>query len=119
MKIVPQRPAEQPSTLCRNDGNAPVMGSALFGRIGRFATETFPDATPVEHLLKLQHEAVEAQMEPNDRYEYADCLICLLAAAYKAGLSYDDLLGVADEKLTICLSRNWVRKDDGTYQHCP
>ena len=109
----------EPTSNSGNSANLLVMGSALFSRVGKFATEAFPDATPVEHLLKLQHEAVEAQMEPNDRYEYADCLICLLAAAYKAGLTYDDLLGVADEKLTICLSRSWVRKDDGTYQHCP
>ena len=98
---------------------ASVMGSALFNRMGKFAVSTFPDATPVEHLLKLQKEAVEAQNEPTDAYEYADCLLALFGAAYKAGLSYADLLAVAEEKLTICESRKWVRQADGTYQHCP
>ena len=95
----------------------PLLGDVLFNRMGRFAVSTFPDAPPAEHLLKLQKEAEEAQNEPTDATEYADCLLALFGAAYKAGFSFLELLRVADEKLTVCECRKWVRQADGTYQH--
>ena len=96
-----------------------VKGSALFDAMGKFAVEKFPDAGSVEHLKKLKYEADEAIAEPQDLVEYADCLLALFGAAYKAGFTYEDLLKASEGKLEIVKKRNWKRLDDGTYQHCP
>ena len=96
-----------------------VKGSALFNAMGKFAVEQFPDAGSIEHLKKLKHEADEAIAEPQNLVEYADCLLALFGAAYKAGFTYEDLLKASEGKFEIVKKRNWKRLDDGTYQHCP
>lgn len=73
--------------------------------MGEFATDKFPDATAADHLLKLKGEAQEAIDAPQDSSEYADCLLCLFGAAYKAGFSLHDLIYAAEEKFNIV--QNW------------
>ena len=94
-------------------------GCALFDAMGKFATEKFPDVGSIEHLKKLKHEADEAIAEPQNLVEYADCLLALFGAVYKAGFTYEDLLKASEDKLEIVKKRNWKRLSDGTYQHCP
>ena len=96
-----------------------VKGSALFDAMGKFTVEKFPDAGSVEHLKKLKHEADEAIAEPQNLVEYADILLALFGAAYKAGFTYEQLLEASEGKFEIVQKRNWKRLDDGTYQHCP
>jgi hypothetical protein len=89
----------------------------LYNSIGVWVKSAFPDAGSVEHLLKLRHEAVEAINSPGDITEYADCLIALLGASYKAGIGYNDLLKETKSKLMVNTTRNWKKESDGTYQH--
>jgi len=96
-----------------------VKGSALFDAMGKFAVEKFPDAGSIEHLKKLKHEADEAIAEPQNLVEYADILLALFGAAYKAGFTYEQLLEASEGKFEIVQKRTWKRLDDGTYQHCP
>ena len=96
-----------------------VKGSALFDAMGKFAVEKFPDAGSIEHLKKLKHEADEAIAEPQNLVEYADILLALFGAAYKAGFTYEQLLEASVGKFEIVQKRTWIRLDDGTYQHCP
>lgn len=97
--------------------NVGFYGDSLYSEMGGFAKTTFPDAGPVQHLLKLKNEADEAIAAPHDSIEYADCLLCLFGAAHKAGLTYERLLSVARAKLAVAKERKWERKPDGTYQH--
>ena len=97
---------------------ADVSGSALFDFMGQFAVKTFPDAGSIEHLKKLKIEADEAIEEPKDIIEYADCLLALFGAAYKAGFSYNQLIEASKTKFEIVKSRKWEKLSDGTYQHC-
>ena len=96
-----------------------VKGSALFDAMGKFAVEKFPDARSIEHLKKLKHEADEAIAEPQNLVEYADILLALFGAAYKAGFTYEQLLEASEGKFEIVQKRTWIRLADGTYQHCP
>lgn len=91
--------------------------AGLFNSMGHFATETFPDAGPREHLLKLKEEADEAIAEPHKVDEYADCLLALFGAAFKAGIDNKELLSAATRKFEIVRGRTWERMPDGTYQH--
>jgi len=96
-----------------------VKGSALFDAMGKFAVDKFPDAGSIEHLKKLKREADEAITEPQNLVEYADILLALFGAAYKAGFTYEQLLEASEGKFKILQKRIWIRLDDGTYQHCP
>lgn len=89
----------------------------LYEQMGEFAYKAFPDATSIDHLQKLINEAKEAKESPNDINEYADCLLSLFAAAYKAGIKIIPLLVASGCKLEVCKKRKWVKLEDGTYQH--
>ena len=105
--------------LGKNVCLANVKSGALFDAMGKFAVEKFPDAGSIEHLKKLKHEADEAIAEPQNLVEYADILLALFGAAYKAGFTYEQLLEASEGKFEIVQKRTWIRVDDGTYQHCP
>jgi phosphoribosyl-ATP pyrophosphohydrolase len=68
---------------------------------------------PIEVLEHLKLEAAEAieSMFDDDKSathtEIADCLICVLDAARRAGMTYDDLLSAANAKLVVNQSRKW------------
>lgn len=89
----------------------------LYEQMGKFSIETFPEADSIDHLKKLQSETIEAIQAPKDIYEYADCLLCIFGAAYKAGFSYGELKLAIETKLYINQNRNWEKLEDGTYQH--
>jgi hypothetical protein len=89
----------------------------IYNEMGQFAEKTFPDATPIEHLKKLQQEVNESIQAPTDITEYADCLLALFGAAYRAGFTYAELVVATANKLIVCQNRKWERKPDGTYQH--
>jgi hypothetical protein len=88
-----------------------------FLRMGEFSIRVMPDAPPTGHLKKLIHEAEEAISEPNDIFEYADCILCVFAAAYKSGFSFEDLKKAVAEKVNILENRKWKKTEDGLYQH--
>jgi len=98
---------------------AAVMGSALYNDIGEWARKAFPDANSIAHMIKLKHEAQEVIEAPYDVKEYADCLIALIGAVHKADISLFELIDATKEKLEVNKKRNWIKLEDGTYQHCP
>ena len=95
-----------------------VMGSALYNEIGEWSKSAFPDANSIAHIIKMKHEAQEVIEAPYDTKEYADCLIALVAAAYKADICLFELIEATKDKLEINKKRKWVKLTDGTYQHC-
>lgn len=91
----------------------------LYNKMGEWSKKVFPDAGSVEHLKKLQQEAKESAEAPDDLIEYADCFLCLIAAAYKQGFTFDQFMQAAFEKFAIVQTREWNKQPDGTYQHKP
>lgn len=89
----------------------------LYELMGEWSKKTFPDADSARHLIKLQHEAKEAAEDQTDILEYADCFLCLIAAAYKQGFTLDQLTKAAFDKFDIVQTRQWDKQADGTYQH--
>ncbi len=62
---------------------------------------------PMGALKHLELEAKEAQENPEDRIEYADCFLLILDAARRAGINAKELIALAQEKLAINKKRVW------------
>lgn len=62
---------------------------------------------PIGPLRHLEKEAREAQANPADPSEYADCLLLVLDASRRAGLSIERLLTEAHAKMLVNRSRKW------------
>lgn len=58
-------------------------------------------------LKHLEKEAREAQANPTDREEYADCVFLVFDAARRAGMSYDDLFDEVEKKFVKNKKRVW------------
>jgi len=89
----------------------------LYNDLGEWTKNVFPDADSVAHLFKLKDETEEAIKTPNDIMEYADCLMAIFGASYKAGFTYDELMSACKDKLVINKTRKWVKGNNNTYQH--
>jgi len=61
---------------------------------------------PLKHLAK---EAVEAQLNPKDIFEFVDCLFLIFDASRRAGFDLDQLVEAAWKKLEINKSRKWTK----------
>lgn len=87
--------------------------------IANWSDSTFgagrPATTPLHHLAKEVAELIES---PEDRMEYADCLMLLLDAYRMCGGSADDLVAACYEKLAINQERAWGQPDEnGVVEH--
>ncbi len=90
-----------------------------------FSLETFSEATAESSLEKLRGEAREVEIELEAQNtskarladEYADCLMCLLDSAQRAGVGPRRLLSAFQEKVAINKARTWTRNPDNTYSH--
>lgn len=71
------------------------------------------DRGPLGPLRHLEREAVEAQQNPVDILEFADCLLLLLDASRRAGFSLFDLIEGARRKLAINKEREWSTPSSG------
>ncbi|MEW6156768.1 MAG: dATP/dGTP pyrophosphohydrolase domain-containing protein [Verrucomicrobiota bacterium] len=88
--------------------------------IGAWSEMTFDDETPLPKLHHLRQEVAELIAAPYDKTEYADCLILLIDAARKAGISAEELIRAADEKMEINRRRTWSEPDqNGVVHHLP
>jgi hypothetical protein len=85
--------------------------------IGQWSEVTFDDAGPLPKVHHLKREVDELLAEPYARFEYADCLILLVDAARKAGISADTLIETAFEKMEINKRRVWVMDAHGISHH--
>jgi len=89
----------------------------LYLDIGSQGKRIFPDAGPIDCLNKMKDEADEAIEEPDNIIEYADCLIALFHASFKAGFTYGELEKAVSKKVKINEKRNWKKNSNGTYSH--
>ncbi len=109
-------------------------GQQLMNGIHKWADEAFGKErtclAPLYHLKEEVNELIDAIEElqisdnkvksmDNVLKEFADCYILLNNAASKYGLSYGDLLSVAEAKMVINKSRKWEQKGDenGVHHH--
>ena len=95
------------------------QANALYEEIGMWSKNTFPDANSIDHLQKLKDEAQEAKEAPSKIEEYADCIIALLAGAWKADIAFFELIEAVEDKLKVNKQRKWQKLPNGTYQHLP
>lgn len=85
---------------------------ALAREQGKWSQETFGlDSVrgPIGPLKHLEKEAREAAAKPEDREEYADCLILLLDASRRAGISPLELIKEARKKMVVNKERSWPK----------
>lgn len=114
-------------------GNVPVFAGTsfqtaanVFGRIFRgmmklpqlaidqskWSQATFgtdAERGPIGPLKHLALEAVEAQENPKDVTEYADCLLLILDASRRAGFHLGELIEAAVEKQAQNKLRTWAK----------
>jgi hypothetical protein len=88
----------------------------------KWSQETFgldSERGPIGALKHLAKEAQEAQNDPTDIIEYADCLFLTIDAARRAGFSWRQLLDAAFQKLAINKTRTWPKptKSDEPIEH--
>lgn len=69
---------------------------------------------PIGTLKHLEKEAREAMNAPHDAEEYADCLLLVLDASRRAGMTVADLLRSAHAKMRINKLRKWPKNPDPT-----
>ncbi len=88
-----------------------------------WSLKIFTQATETSSLLKLRKEIEEVEEElasPKRNYkalalEYADCVMCLLDSAGRAGVSVTEILEAFEEKNKINFADEWKKNDDNTY----
>ncbi|MAB38932.1 MAG: hypothetical protein CL528_00450 [Aequorivita sp.] len=87
----------------------------------RWSKRTFPDATPISSLRKLESEIKEIEADLNagtpKPEEYADALMCLLDSAGRAGISLPTIIDAYHTKIQINKKRNWYKNPDNSYSH--
>lgn len=64
---------------------------------------------PMGALKHLEREAREAQENPTDPAEYADCFLLILDAARRAGIKPIELIKHAQAKMEINKARTWPK----------
>lgn len=88
--------------------------SELYRDESNWSQETFgTDAEhgPIGALKHLEKEAREAQAEPGDMMEYADCFLLILDASRRAGFDLWVLLQASRTKLEMCKQRKWQKQN--------
>lgn len=88
----------------------------LFETVQSWSRRTFGPAYergPVGPLKHIKKEVDEALAEPQDIVEYADILILLFDATWRAGFTEQDLLEAANEKLVKIATREYPKVADG------
>ena len=62
---------------------------------------------PIGSLKHLAKEIQEVIDKPTDVTEYADCLILLIDASFRAGIGINQLIGAATDKMIVNRARQW------------
>lgn len=89
----------------------------LFRAQQEWSRETFgsPERRgPKGPLLHLAKEAAEAAAAPDDIEEYADCLILVMDAAWRAGWTLRQLMHAVEQKQCDNRHRDWPPPDAQT-----
>lgn len=86
--------------------------TALIADQSEWSQATFGRDTergPVGALKHLALEAKEAETDPTNIVEYADCFLLILDATRRAGFSFDELLDAAATKMVVNKLREWPK----------
>jgi hypothetical protein len=86
-----------------------------------WSLKTFPEATPLSSLFKLESEIAEIKhdLEHGKRRpeEYADALMCLFDSAGRQGINPKEIINAFAQKLEVNKARKWVKNPDNSYSH--
>jgi NTP pyrophosphatase (non-canonical NTP hydrolase) len=90
-----------------------------------FVNRVFVKSTADSSIVHLEREVDELKDELTKRpydvekltEEYADCILCLLSSAAKAGLDHSVLSDAIRRKIFKNIDRQWRDNGDGTYSH--
>lgn len=99
------------------------MKQEQFEAITQWQKETFKTATPLSMIAHLRQEVNELESDiqnhiDNRHLEYADCFILLFGAAFRDGMTYEDICAAINEKMVINRFRKWGEPDaDGVVNH--
>lgn len=86
----------------------------------KFSSKTFGPKSKrgcIYPLKKLREELEELIAQPKDKMEWADCMLCILDASWRAGYTFEDLVGFCIKKLEINKKRKFIRDGDGLFKH--
>lgn len=87
----------------------------------KWSLETFPEATPVSSLRKLEEEIKEIEVDINagikNPEEYADALMCLLDSAGRHRITLEEIVISFALKFEINKERKWKKNADNSYSH--
>jgi hypothetical protein len=107
------------------------MTKEQFNLITEWQKQTFPTATPLANITHLKDEVNELEMAHLKRksldtqhnrvslaLEYADCFILLFGAAFRDGMTYEDICTAINDKMAINVNRKWNAPDaNGVQAH--
>lgn len=89
-----------------------------------WSLKTFPEATAISSLRKLEEELKEVEEELNQpssfghlAEEYADCLMCIFDSAGRAGVTLEMIRQSYEIKLEKNKKRVWKKNADNSYSH--
>jgi hypothetical protein len=86
-----------------------------------WSLKTFPEATPIASLRKLESEIQEIEDDIKNGFqvpeEYADALMCLFDSAGRHGISVEEIIKAFAVKLDINKARKWKKNPDNSYSH--
>lgn len=100
----------------------------LYLEFGHWTEEVLPEAGPVEHIIhgKKEMDELKAELQKDVGFtysktaeEFADCFMCLMGAAYKRGLTSENVLIAIQRKFEVNKTRKWKLNPDNTYSHIP
>lgn len=92
----------------------------IFNYHSEFVKEKFPGHTVRRHINKLQSEIKELAKETQNKKiaeELIDVFLVSISLADQLGLTPNDILTGAKDKIEINKQRNWEKQTDGTWQH--
>lgn len=73
----------------------------LFAEVAEWSEKTFGSRGPIGSLKHLKKEIDEILADPTDKVEFADAQILLFDAAWRAGISHDELFQIAFDKMEV------------------
>lgn len=86
-----------------------------------WSLKTFPEATAISSLRKLEQEIEEIEVDIVEGHrnpeEYADALMCLLDSAGRRGIFMPEIIEAFAKKCAINKKREWRKNSDNSYSH--
>lgn len=94
--------------------------NTLISKQKKFSNKTFGNPQKCNFkipLLHLKEEIDEVLSNPDDKIEWADCLLLFLDAVQRKGFSIENIIDISHKKLKINKKRVWKKDSNGLYKH--